>query len=44
MLEKTYLTIIPTVVVWDKRLATQPAEEAPAEEDDDVWENMEHVS
>ncbi|PPR06659.1 hypothetical protein CVT26_001201 [Gymnopilus dilepis] len=44
VLEKTYLTTIPTVVVWDKRLATQPAEEAPAEEDDDVWENMEHVS
>ncbi|KAF8902096.1 hypothetical protein CPB84DRAFT_1910183 [Gymnopilus junonius] len=44
VLEKTYLTSTPTIVVWDKREVTKiPQENATEDDDDDVWENMEHV-
>ncbi|KAJ3515803.1 hypothetical protein NLJ89_g1522 [Agrocybe chaxingu] len=39
VLDKWYLTTVPTVVVWDKR-AVSPRED---EHNDDVWDNLEHI-
>ncbi|KIM49170.1 hypothetical protein M413DRAFT_98830 [Hebeloma cylindrosporum] len=43
VLDKTYLNSVPTVVVWDRRLSDKPSV-SPHEQDDEVWNNMEHVS
>lgn len=43
VLEKTYLNSVPTVVVWDRCLGDELSV-SPNEQDDEVWNNMEHVS
>ena len=43
VLEKTYLNSVPTVVVWDQCLSDEPSA-SPHEQDDEVWNSMEHVS
>ena len=42
VLEKAYLSSVPTVVVWDRCLSDEPSVES--HEQDEVWNNMEHVS
>lgn len=44
VLEKVYVTSIPTVIIWDKTIDKTPLEESSAQDDDDVWNNMENVS
>lgn len=48
ILEKTYLTSVPTAVVWDRCAQSEaPAtRQAGTDEDDEdeLWENMEHIS
>jgi len=43
VLEKAYLISVPTIVVWDQCLSDEPSS-SPHEQDDEVWNNMEHVS
>ncbi|KAF9559136.1 hypothetical protein CPC08DRAFT_638124 [Agrocybe pediades] len=44
ILDKTYLTSTPTAVVWDKHLHVQVADDESEDEDDDeVWDQMEHI-
>ncbi|KAJ7632569.1 hypothetical protein FB45DRAFT_978296 [Roridomyces roridus] len=40
VIEKVYMTSIPTVVVWD---GAEPVQARPAEDDDDLWNEMENV-
>jgi ribosome biogenesis protein NSA1 len=42
VVEKVFMTSIPTVVVWD---GVEPTSSAPKNEaeDDDVWDDMENV-
>ncbi|KJA20199.1 hypothetical protein HYPSUDRAFT_217095 [Hypholoma sublateritium FD-334 SS-4] len=44
VLEKAYVTSIPTVIIWDKTVNKTPSEEYSAQDDDDVWNNMENIS
>lgn len=47
VLEKSYLTSVPTTIVWDKHTPATTTNEASTEEeseDDEVWNNMENVS
>jgi ribosome biogenesis protein NSA1 len=48
VLEKTYVKVAPTVVLWDGVEATSPSQTADRndkdeDEDDDVWDNMQEV-
>ena len=43
VLEKAYLNTVPTVVVWDRRLSDEVSVESH-EQEDEVWNNMEHIS
>ncbi|KDR81563.1 hypothetical protein GALMADRAFT_239587 [Galerina marginata CBS 339.88] len=43
VLEKSYLTSSPTAVVWDKCLSKKVLVENPGDEDEEVWDKMEHV-
>jgi ribosome biogenesis protein NSA1 len=43
VLEKAYLNSVPTVVVWDRCLSDGPSV-GSHEQEDEVWDNMEHVS
>ena len=43
IIEKTYLTSVPTVVVWDQQKANKTSMNDNTSEDDDVWDRMEHV-
>jgi len=42
VVEKVFMTSIPTVVAWDGVESTAPAAE-PEAEDDDVWDDMENI-
>uniref|UniRef100_A0A8H7Y5W5 Ribosome biogenesis protein NSA1 n=1 Tax=Psilocybe cubensis TaxID=181762 RepID=A0A8H7Y5W5_PSICU len=44
VLEKVYVTSIPTVVVWDKQISAKAEIEETNEDDDEVWDTMEHIS
>lgn len=42
VLEKMYMTALPTVVVWDQR--TEKSTDGDGEEDDEeIWEKMKHA-
>jgi len=43
VLETAYLNSVPTVVVWDQCLSNEPSAFF-REQDDEMWNNMEHVS
>lgn len=47
ILQKTYLTSVPTVIAWDGCTQAEAFATGPVDDDgeeDDIWENMEHVS
>lgn len=45
VLEKAYVTSIPTAVVWDKQIPVKvDTKETNEDDDDEVWDTMEHVS
>ena len=44
ILEKTYLTCVPTTVVWDQRKTSRTIIDDNTLEDDDIWDKMEHVN
>ncbi|KAF8959039.1 hypothetical protein BDZ97DRAFT_1906298 [Flammula alnicola] len=44
VLEKSYLTCVPTAIVWDKCISDNFSKESSTNEDDEVWDNMENVS
>lgn len=46
ILEKTYLTCVPTAVVWDQQTTSRTTmdDNATHLEDDDLWDKMEHVN
>ena len=47
VLEKTYLTTVPTAIAWDGCTQLEASANGPkdgGDEEDDIWENMEHVS
>ena len=43
IIEKTYLTSVPTVIMWDQQKTSQTTIEDNALEHDDLWDQMEHV-
>lgn len=43
VVEKIFMTSIPTAVVWDGVEPIQPPSQANAEDDDDVWNEMENA-
>ncbi|KAF7338337.1 hypothetical protein MVEN_02059200 [Mycena venus] len=43
VVEKVYMTSVPTVVAWDGVESTTQAPEPEAEDDDDVWDDMENI-
>lgn len=42
MLDKIYMKVTPTVLVWDEQSnsATKPASDEKEQADDDVWEEL----
>ena len=44
VLEKVYVTSTPTVIIWDKTVNNNTLEQSSTHDDDDVWNNMEHIS
>ena len=43
IVEKTYLTSVPTVVVWDQQKTSKTTIDDDTLEHDDLWDQMEHV-
>ncbi|KAF8797980.1 hypothetical protein BYT27DRAFT_7178293 [Phlegmacium glaucopus] len=43
ILEKTYLTCVPTTVVWDQQTTSKTTMNDNTTYDDDLWDKMEHV-
>jgi ribosome biogenesis protein NSA1 len=43
IVEKTYLTSVPTVIVWDQLEAIERTIDDNTSEHDDLWDQMEHV-
>jgi len=45
ILEKTYLTCMPTTVVWDQQKTSKTSidDNTSSLQDDDIWDKMEHV-
>ena len=43
VVEKTYLTSVPTITVWDRLEASKTAINDDTSEHDDLWDQMEHV-
>lgn len=46
VLEKVYVTSVPTAIIWDQTECKAPLQKTSAEddEDDEVWNNMENVN
>jgi ribosome biogenesis protein NSA1 len=46
VLDKTYLTTVPTVIAWDGCAQSEASAISPEDGDDeeDIWKNMEYVS
>ena len=42
-IEKTYLTSVPTVIVWDQLETNKTTIDDITSEHDDIWDQMEHV-
>ena len=42
-IEKTYLTSVPTVVVWDQQKTSKATIDDNTLEHDDLWDQMEHI-
>lgn len=42
IIEKAYLTCVPTAVAWDQRKTSTTIDDKNLE-DDDLWDKMEHV-
>jgi len=43
IIEKIYLTTVPTVVVWDQQKTNKTSVDDSTLEDNDLWDRMEHV-
>ena len=43
IIEKKYLTTVPTVVVWDQQKTNKTSVDDSTLEDNDLWDRMEHV-
>lgn len=43
IIEKTYLTSVPTVIVWDQQKTSKTTIDDNTLEHDDLWDQMEHV-
>jgi ribosome biogenesis protein NSA1 len=43
VLDKIFTKSIPTVIVWDQDQAAKSVTPVSQVEEDDVWENMEHI-
>ena len=43
IIEKTYLTSVPTVIVWDQQKTSKTAMDDNTLEHDDLWDQMEHI-
>ena len=43
IIEKTYLTSVPTVIVWDQLKASKTTIDDNTSEHDDLWDQIEHV-
>lgn len=42
VLEKIYMTTVPTVVVWDQRIEKSATTDGE-EDEDEIWEKMKHA-